>query len=53
MLFVNATEINEFKAKDFETNPYQLYLGNIGNISKYFTATNMKKKTGLNEYIRT
>ena len=44
-LFVNATKIYQFKAKDSETKDYTLYLGNI---SKDFTTDNMKK-TGLIE----
>ena len=40
-LFVNATEIYQFKAKDSEIKDYALYLGNI---SKDFTIDNMKKK---------
>ena len=39
-LFVNATKIYQFKAKDSETKKYLLRLGNI---SKNFTAINMKK----------
>ena len=46
-LFVNATKIYQFKAKDSEINKYPLCLGNI---SKIFTANKMKK-TGLNGYI--
>ena len=42
-LFVNATKIYQFKAKDSEVIPYPLCLGNI---SKDFTNGNMKK-TGL------
>ena len=38
--FVNATKINQFKAKDSEIIKYPLCLGNI---SKYFVANNMKK----------
>ena len=46
-LFVNGTEIRNFKAKDSEivANPFYL-----GNISKEFSVENMKK-TGLNCYI--
>ena len=40
-LFVNATKIYQLKAKDSEIRPNQLCLGNI---SKYFTIKNMKKK---------
>ena len=47
LLFVNATKIHQFKAKNAELKKYPLCLGNI---SKDFTANNMKK-TGLNEYI--
>ena len=46
-LFVNGTEIHKFTAKDSEINPYNLCLGNI---SKEFSASNMKK-TGFNGYI--
>ena len=42
-LFVNATKIYQFKAKDSEIKSYTLHLGNI---SKDFTINNMKK-TGL------
>ena len=46
-LFVNGTEIHKFKLKDSEivTTPFCL-----GNISKDFSADNMKK-SGLNGYI--
>ena len=40
-LFVNATKVCQFKAKDSEIKDYTLCLGNI---SKDFTITNMKKK---------
>ena len=43
-LFVNATKIYQFRAKDSEINKYPLCLGNI---SEDFSANNMKK-TGLN-----
>ena len=46
-LFVNGTEIYKFKAKDSKIVPSLLYLGNI---SKDWTADNMKK-TGLTGYI--
>ena len=39
-LFVNATKIYQFKAKDSKIKPYPLCLGNI---SKCFTIDNMKK----------
>ena len=39
-LFVNATKIYQFKAKDFEIRKYPLCLGNI---SVDFSAKNMKK----------
>ena len=45
-LFVNSTEIIEFKAKDSNITPYQLCLGNI---SKSWSVDNMKK-TGFNGY---
>ena len=41
-LFVNTTKIYQFKTKNFEIKPYPLCLGNI---SKDFTANNVKKKT--------
>ena len=40
-LFVNATKINQFKAKYSEIKEYTLCLGNN---SKYFTINNMKKQ---------
>ena len=40
-LFVNATKIYQFKAKDYEIKKYPLRLGNI---SKDFKSINMKKK---------
>ena len=43
-LFINATKIHQFKAKDYEIKRYPLCLVNI---SKYFSVDNMKK-TGLN-----
>ena len=43
-LFVNATKIYQFKAKDSEIKKYPLCLGNI---SGDFPANDMKK-TGLN-----
>ena len=45
-LFVNATKVYQFKAKDSEIKDYALCLGNV---SKDFTINNMKKKkkTGL------
>ena len=46
-LFVNATKIYRFKAKNSDITPYPLCLGNI---SKDFTANNVKK-TGLNGYV--
>ena len=46
-LFVNATKIHQFKAKDSEIKRYPLCLGNI---SKDFSVDNMKK-TELNEYV--
>ena len=46
-LFVNGTEIINFKAKDSEILAYSLCLGNI---SKDWTLDNMKK-TGFNGYI--
>ena len=39
-LFVNATKIYQFKAKDSQIKDYALCLGNI---SKDFTTNNMKK----------
>ena len=46
-LFVNGTEIHKFTAKDFIIFPYNLCLGNV---SKDFSASNMKK-TAFNGYI--
>ena len=46
-LFVNGTEIIEFKSKDSEIVPYSLCLGNI---SKDWTNDNLKK-TRFNGYI--
>ena len=46
-LFVNGTEIYKFKAKDSETVPASLCLGNI---SKDWSVDNMKK-TGLTGYV--
>ena len=46
-LFVNGTEIHTFLAKDSMIVPNNLCLGNI---SKDFSASNMKK-TGFNGYI--
>ena len=46
-LFVNGTEIIKFKAKDSETIPYSLCLGNI---SKGWT-NDSQKKIGFNGYI--
>ena len=40
-LFVNATKINQFKAKNSEIKNYALCLGNI---SKEFTINNIKKQ---------
>ena len=40
-LFVNSTKIYQFKAKDSKIKKYPLCLGNI---SKKFSANNMKKK---------
>ena len=44
-LFVNATKIYQFNAKDSEIKKYLLCLGNF---SGDFSTNNMKKKTGLN-----
>ena len=46
-LFVNATEISKFKAKDSEITAYPLCLGGI---SKDCSVDNMKK-TGLKGYV--
>ena len=40
-MFVNATKIYQFKAKDSEIKDHELCLGNI---SKDFTIKNMKRK---------
>ena len=49
-LYVNDTKIYQFKAKNSTPKPYSLCLGNI---SKDFTANDMKKKIGLNRYLYT
>ena len=41
-LFANATEMNQFKAKDSDMKPYPLCLGSI---FKDFTLDNLKKTT--------
>ena len=46
-LFVNTTKIYQFIAKDFETKLYPLFLINI---SKDFTANNMKKQDKMDMY---
>ena len=46
-LFVNATKIYQFQAKDSEMKKYPLCLGNI---SKDFRTNNIKR-TGLNGYV--
>ena len=46
-LFINATKIYQFKAKDSEIKKYVLWLGNI---SGDFSANNMDK-TELDEYV--
>ena len=48
MLFANATNTYQFKAKDSEIKDYTLCLGNV---SKYFTINNMKK-TGLKGIVK-
>ena len=45
-LSVNATKIYQFKARNSEIKDYALCLGNI---SKQFTVSNTKKKTGLKD----
>ena len=47
-MFVNGKEIHKFKAKDSEIVATPL---SLGNISKDWSIDNMKKKTGLNEYV--
>ena len=47
-LFVNGKEIIKFKAKDSTIVATPLCLGNV---SKDWLVDNMKKKTGLNEYV--
>ena len=47
-LFVNATKVYQFKAKDSEIKDYALCLGNV---SKEFTTNNMKK-AGLKGVIK-
>ena len=49
-LFVNATKIYQFQAKDSEIKDYALCLGNISN---GFTINNVKKKkTGLKGIVK-
>ena len=48
-LFVNATKIYQFKAKDSDIKKYPLRLGNV---SGEFSTNSMKKKTGLNGYVK-
>ena len=47
-LFVNGVEVIKFKAKDSEIIPNLLYLGNL---SKDFSASNMKKKQDYMELV--
>ena len=47
-LFVNATTMYQFKAKNFEIKDYTLW---SGNISKVFTIDNLKK-TGLKGVVK-
>ena len=47
-LFVNGTKIIKFKSNDPEILAHPLCLGNI---SKDWSADNMKKKTGLNGHV--
>ena len=47
-LFVNATKVYQFKAKNSEIKDYTLCLGNV---SKGFTINNMKK-TGLKGLVK-
>ena len=47
VMFVNGKEIHKFTAKDSVIVPNNLFLGNV---SKDFSASNMKK-TGFNGYI--
>ena len=49
LLFVNATKIYEFRAKESKMKNYALFLSNI---SKEFTIDNMKKKTGLKRVVK-
>ena len=48
-LFVDATKLYQFKAKDSKIKDYTLCLVNI---SKDFTINNMKKKTGLKGVVK-
>ena len=48
-LFVNATKVYQFKAKNSEIKGYWLC---IGNISKDFAVNNIKKKTGLKGVVK-
>ena len=47
-MFVNATKVYQFKAKNSEIKDYALCLGNV---SKDFTINNMKK-TGLKGVVK-
>ena len=49
MLFVNAAELDQNKAKISETKDYVLCLSNV---SKDFTINDMKKKTGLKGVVK-
>ena len=49
-LFVNAAEIFEFKAKDFEIKPYLLFWFNT---SKGFTTNSMKKQDSKEKCLHT
>ena len=48
-MFVNATKVYQFKAKNSEIKDYARCLGNI---SKDFTINNLKKKTGLKGVVK-
>ena len=49
LLFVNAAELDQNKAKISETKDYVLCLSNV---SKDFTINDMKKKTGLKGVVK-
>ena len=50
-MFLSATIIYQFKAKNSEMKPYPLCLGNISIDFTYNIVKKKKKKTGLNGYV--